>query len=88
MTPTPAGDMALSGRTADFDASISGSGNIDAYDLIADNVNASISGSANIKVTANKAIDAKVSGSGNIDYRGNPEKIGTKVSGSGNIAKH
>jgi len=82
------GDMALGGSTTDFDTSISGSGNINAYDLIADNVNASVSGSANIKVTANKAIDAKVSGSGNIDYRGNPEKIGTKVSGSGNIAKH
>jgi hypothetical protein len=82
------GDMALSGRTTDFDASISGSGNIDAYDLIADNVNATVSGSANMKVTAKKAIDAKVSGSGDIDYRGNPEKISTKVSGSGNIAKH
>jgi hypothetical protein len=82
------GDMALGGSTTDFDASISGSGNINAYDLIADNVNATVSGSANIEVTANKAIDAKVSGSGNIDYRGNPEKISTKVSGSGNISKH
>tara|TARA_R110002050_G_scaffold188574_2_gene323172 strand:+ start:2129 stop:2899 length:771 start_codon:yes stop_codon:yes gene_type:complete len=81
------GDMVLSGETRDFDVSISGSGDIDAYDLIADNVDASVSGSANVKVTANRGINARVSGSGDIDYRGNPEKISTKVSGSGDITK-
>lgn len=82
------GDMALSGKATDFTVSISGSGDINAYDLIADNVDATVSGSANIKVTANKEIIAKVSGSGDIDYRGNPEKIDTKVSGSGDITQH
>ena len=82
------GDMALSGKATDFVASISGSGDINAYDLIADNVDATVSGSANVKVTANKEIIAKVSGSGDIDYRGNPEKIDTKVSGSGDITQH
>lgn len=82
------GDMVLSGITTNFEVFISGSGDINAYDLIADNVVASVSGSANIKVTANKKIDAKVSGSGDIDYRGNPEKINSKVSGSGDISKH
>ena len=80
--------MALSGKATDFTVSISGSGDINAYDLIADNVDATVSGSANIKVTANKEIIAKVSGSGDIDYRGNPEKIDTKVSGSGDISQH
>ena len=79
------GDMVLSGKTTDLDVSISGSGNINAYDLSADHVDATVSGSANVKVTANKEINAKVSGSGDIDYRGNPEKINTKVSGSGDI---
>ncbi|MCK0145002.1 DUF2807 domain-containing protein [Arenibacter sp. F26102] len=82
------GDMALSGITTNFEVFISGSGDINAYDLIADNVVASVSGSANIEVTANKKIEAKVSGSGDIDYRGNPEKINSKVSGSGDITKH
>ena len=82
------GDMALSGKTIDLTVSISGSGNINAYDLFADNVDATVSGSANIKVTAKKEIIAKVSGSGDIDYRGNPEKIDTKVSGSGDITQH
>lgn len=82
------GDMALSGKASDFVASISGSGDINAYDLIADNVDATVSGSANVKVTAIKEIIAKVSGSGDIDYRGNPERIDTKVSGSGDITQH
>ena len=82
------GDMALSGKTTHLTVSISGSGNMNAYDLIAEIVDATVSGSANVKVTANNAINAQVSGSGDIDYRGNPEKISTKVSGSGDITQH
>ncbi len=81
------GDINLSGSTGDFDVSISGSGDIKAYDLQADNVDATVSGSADIRVTANKMLKARVSGSGDISYRGNPEKIDTKASGSGDISK-
>jgi len=82
------GDITLSGNTNNLEVSISGSGDIKAYNLIADIVDATVSGSADVEVTANKSINAKVSGSGDIDYRGNPEKIDTKVSGSGDITEH
>ena len=81
------GDIRLSGSTNSFDASVSGSGDISAFDLEADNVDATVSGSANIEVTANKMLKARVSGSGDIDYRGNPDKVDTKTSGSGDISK-
>jgi hypothetical protein len=81
------GDITLNGSTTDLEATISGSGDIDAYDLQADHVNATVSGSADIHVTANKSIKARVSGSGDISYRGNPDKIDTKTSGSGDISK-
>lgn len=81
------GDINLSGSTKDFQASISGSGDIKAYDLEADNVDAKVSGSADIKVTANKMLKARVSGSGDISYRGNPDKVDSKASGSGDISK-
>ena len=81
------GDMNLSGKTSDFEVSVSGSGDIDAFALNADNVDASVSGSANINVTAHKMLKARVSGSGDIEYRGNPEKVDTKTSGSGDISK-
>lgn len=82
------GDMRLSGRTTDFEVSVSGSGDIRAYDLEADFVEAQVSGSADIKVTANEMLKARVSGSGDIRYKGNPKKIDTKSSGSGDISSY
>lgn len=81
------GDINLSGRTTDLTISVSGSGDVKAYELEAEFVRAMVSGSADIKVTANQSIDAKVSGSGDIHYRGNPKKINSKSSGSGDISR-
>jgi len=81
------GDITLNGTAKNFEATISGSGDIKAYGLEADNVEATVSGSADIKVTANKMLKARVSGSGDISYRGNPTKVDTKASGSGDISK-
>ncbi|WP_338039003.1 GIN domain-containing protein [Maribacter litopenaei] len=81
------GDITLSGSTKDFEATISGSGDIKAFEMDADNVDATVSGSADIEVTANKMLKARVSGSGDITYKGNPEKLDTKTSGSGDISK-
>lgn len=81
------GDISLKGRTTDLEVAISGSGDVNAFDLEADNVEATVSGSADIKVTANKMIKARVSGSGDIYYKGNPSKIDSKASGSGDITK-
>ncbi|MEM1257855.1 MAG: head GIN domain-containing protein [Bacteroidota bacterium] len=82
------GDIRLSGRTTDFEVSVSGSGDIRAYDLEADFVEAQVSGSADIKITANEMLKARVSGSGDISYKGNPKKIDTKSSGSGDISSY
>ena len=82
------GDMALKRKYLNFEVIYFWIWRCHAYDLNADNVVATVSGSANIEVTAIKKIDAKVSGSGDIDYRGNPEKVISKVSGSGDITKH
>lgn len=80
------GNLTLNGRTTDLSIKISGSGDVEAYGLTAENVEAVVSGSANIEVTATQMIDARVSGSGDIDYRGNPGKVITKVSGSGDVS--
>ena len=81
------GDINLSGTAEVFYVQISGSGDIKAYDLMADTVDASISGSADIQVTANKMLKARVSGSGDIHYRGDATIIDSKSSGSGDISK-
>ena len=80
------GDIELSGKARNFEVTVSGSGDVEAFDLNADHVNANVSGSANIKVTANESLTARVSGSGDILYKGDP-KVDSKASGSGDINK-
>ena len=81
------GDIKLSGQAGSFEVKVSGSGDIKAYELSANKVEATISGSADVRVTANEMLYARVSGSGDIYYRGNPTKIDSKASGSGEISK-
>ena len=81
------GEIDLDDKAKDLEINVSGSGDIDAYGLNADYVTATVSGSADVNVTANESIKAKVSGSGDISYRGNPKKIDTKSSGSGDISR-
>jgi hypothetical protein len=85
VTLSGSGDMNLKGNADSLEVQISG--DINAYDLIASHVSAVVSGSADIKVTANESLKARVSGSGDITYRGNPGKIDSKTSGSGDISK-
>jgi len=87
VTLSGSGDMSLAGTTENLEIQISGSGDIKAYSLSADNVTATVSGSADIKVTANEMLKARVSGSGDIYYKGNPKKVDSKTSGSGDISK-
>ena len=84
---TGSGDINLSGQAASLEVRVSGSGDVKAYELNANNVEATISGSADVRVTANEMLVARVSGSGDIHYRGNPKKIDSKASGSGEISK-
>lgn len=81
------GDIDLRGNARNFDVRVSGSGDVEAFGLTADHVNANVSGSANIKVTARESLTARVSGSGDILYKGDPEKVDSKTSGSGDINK-
>ena len=81
------GAMTLTGSVKNADIKVSGSGNLKAKDLKVEAVDASISGSGNIYVTANKSINAKVSGSGRLVYTGNATNINSSTSGSGRVVK-
>lgn len=84
---TGSGDIKLSGNTEEFSCKVTGSGDFMAYNLKAKNVEAGVSGSGDIQVSASESLKARVSGSGDITYRGNPEKQDFKTSGSGAISK-
>ncbi|NAS30236.1 DUF2807 domain-containing protein [Flavobacteriaceae bacterium R38] len=81
------GDLRLMGKANSFDCKVAGSGDIHAFDLISEDVNASIAGSGDIRVNCNGTLKARVAGSGDIRYKGNPDKEDTKVAGSGDISK-
>lgn len=84
---TGSGDLVLRGSTRDHETSVTGSGDLEAGRFQADNVDAKVTGSGDIRVSCDKSIRARVTGSGDIEYVGNPTKQDTKVSGSGDISR-
>lgn len=81
------GGLIIKGSSDNFNVKLSGSGDIEAFDFKSKYVDAAVSGSGDIEVTATESLKARVSGSGDIDYMGNPEKEDKTVSGSGDITK-
>lgn len=83
---TGSGDTELKGNAETFSCKITGSGDFNAFDLKAGKVEASVSGSGDIEVTAIEELKARVSGSGDIVYKGNPQKQDFKTAGSGSVS--
>lgn len=80
------GRISLSGIAETTDFSITGSGNIEAFQLNQQRCFATVSGSGNMYVRVSSLLDAIISGSGNIYYRGNPDVV-QQISGSGRVIK-
>lgn len=80
------GDIIVSGSTLSLYTSTSGSGDIQANRLKANDVKVRISGSGSVKVYATEYLEARISGSGSIYYNGDP-RINTHINGSGRVRK-
>jgi hypothetical protein len=78
------GSIVFSGEARDSEFVISGSGKIKAYDMPHNTCDAVISGSGNMYVNAEEAINARISGSGMVFYIHYPV-IHTSLSGSGGV---
>ena len=82
---TGAADFELSGAQQPvLDIYITGSGNVDGFEMPVNNCNIRISGAGNCEVHVINSLDVDISGVGNVWYRGNP-MVTTDVSGVGNI---
>jgi hypothetical protein len=79
------GTLTGNGTATRLDVTVSGSGVARFTELVANNVQAAVSGSGTIFITATKSLDASVSGSGAILYAGNPPEVTRRVPGSGVI---
>ncbi len=85
-TISGSGEIQAKGKTENAKINVNGSGDFDGNGLRTAVTIARVSGSGNISIQADKALDAAMSGSGNIRYGGNASVKSAK-SGSGNISK-
>lgn len=83
---TGSGNLIINGQTKVFHSSVSGSGNIRAYDLKAEDTKVRIAGSGNADVYASVSLDVSVAGSGDVRYKGDA-KVSSNIAGSGNVKK-
>lgn len=83
-TVSGSGEINLAGTVLFQEVRISGSGNVNAFDLFTEESKVVISGSGNSKVSTTDLLDVRISGSGDILYRGNPQIV-SRITGSGRI---
>lgn len=82
---TGAGDFKLSGsKQPGLDINITGTGNVDAFEMEVDDCTIMISGVGNCEVWVNRILDVQISGVGGVFYLGNPQ-LTTDVSGVGSV---
>lgn len=86
-TITGSGDIILRGTTRSFECKVTGSGDFSAYDLKAEYVSASVSGSGDIQVNPLQELRARITGSGDIIYLGDPERQDFRTTGSGAVSR-
>lgn len=79
------GDVHLDGRAASFDATLSGSGTIDATHLKTVQSSISISGSGDATVNAEKFLKVDITGVGDVSYLGHP-RIEQNITGVGDVS--
>jgi hypothetical protein len=81
------GRIELNGDVVEAEYSLNSSGRIDALDLMAQDVEATNTGSGNIYLWASEFLEATITGSGDIIYQGKPV-LSIRITGSGNIRSY
>jgi hypothetical protein len=87
VSASSAGDIELKGSAKRLTADASSAGEIDAYDLVAEVVDAEASSAGSVKVNAVKEITAHASSGGSVRFKGNPERSNTNSSSGGSVKK-
>lgn len=81
---TGSGDIYLEGSADEARMILTGSGGIHAFDCPVQDVEANISGSGNIRTTAEQSLDVNITGSGDVYFKGNP-LLTSSITGSGEV---
>ena len=81
------GSCDLNGKVKSFNISVNGVGSVNARQLIAADVVASLNGVGSVKLYAKNSLNASVNGIGGLTYFGNPTELILNDSGIGGITK-
>lgn len=79
------GDVTASGKAADLEYAVAGSGDGHFEALDADNVSISVAGSGDADVSPRQRLDVKIAGSGKVTLHSEPRQLETHIAGSGRI---
>jgi hypothetical protein len=77
----------LEGKSKRLEVEASSAGDVDAYELSSEIVDANASSGASVKVNVLKEIDGHASSGGSIKYRGTPSRTNTGSSSGGSVKK-
>lgn len=80
------GEILLSGDCKELDVLLSGSGNLVAEDLEANEAKIKLIGSGECQIQVKDQLNATVTGSGNVHYKGDPQ-VEERISGSGKVIR-
>jgi len=79
------GALRVSGKVGNFSLRAEGLGSINARDLVAQQVDASLQGIGAVEVTATDSLNAKVEGIGALTYYGKPAHVHQSAQGIGTV---
>jgi Putative auto-transporter adhesin, head GIN domain len=86
MNVSGSGNFNVAGTAKSVNVDVSGSGEINGFDMPCDTALIRVSGSGVLRLTVNKLLDANITGSGDVLYKGNPT-VQTRITGSGRVRK-
>jgi hypothetical protein len=81
------GKVILKGKADQVNVNISGSGNVECTELVAQRVKVNVTGSGNTRVHTDQTLEVNVLGSGNVYYKGNARDIVKHAAGSGKVTR-
>lgn len=79
------GNISIKGNVNSNNIKISGSGDVEAFELVSNKTKVRILGSGEAFINVSDKLDAEIIGSGDIIYIGNPQTLRSNVVGSGDI---
>jgi Putative auto-transporter adhesin, head GIN domain len=87
VSASSAAEIELKGKATSISINAVSAADVDAYELVAENVDVDAVSAGSAKVNAVKSIKARAVSGGSIRYRGNPEQSNTNSSSGGSVKK-